>query len=158
MTKAIRHRFPKERHIRKSRDFARVFATRCTARLPDLLVFAAANGLPFARVGLSVSRKQGNAVRRNRLKRLIREAFRQTHHELPAGLDLVCVPVQGCDPTLEGLTDSLRKACRKLGRKILAAKPPDTGDATPDCDKTVAGPSTNDVEGGRSADEHWQLP
>ena len=146
MINAIRYEFPKSRHMRNTRDFARVFALRCSTRMPDLLVFAAANSLPYARVGLSVSRKQGNAVRRNRLKRLIREAFRQTQHNLPPGLDLVCIPVQGSDPTVERLSDSLRKASKKLARKIAIVQPP-AGDAP-----------TQSTDGGRAADEHRQPP
>jgi ribonuclease P protein component len=49
------------------------------------------NGLPHARLGLSISRKVGGAVVRNRLKRLLREAFRLRQHELAAGIDLIVV-------------------------------------------------------------------
>ena len=48
------------------------------------------------RLGLSVSAKVGGAVRRNRLKRLLREAFRLRRSELPKGLDFVAYPRPGC--------------------------------------------------------------
>jgi ribonuclease P protein component len=46
------------------------------------------------RLGITVTRKIGNAVARNRIKRLVREVFRQHRQRLPAGLDLVWVAKQ----------------------------------------------------------------
>ncbi len=51
---------------------------------------AAAAGL--VRLGVSVSKDHGGAVRRNKLKRLLREAFRLERAALPRGLDLVLIP------------------------------------------------------------------
>ena len=57
--------------------------------------------LGHLRVGLSVSRKIGNAVQRNRFKRLYREAFRLSRAELPTGLDLVMLPRSTREPELD---------------------------------------------------------
>ena len=49
------------------------------------------NGLDRTRLGLAVPRAVGKAARRNRIKRLLREGFRLSQHDLPAGLDMVVV-------------------------------------------------------------------
>ncbi len=58
------------------------------------LVVAAENGLGRARLGVSVSKRIGNAVVRNRVKRWVREAFRRAAADLPA-LDVVVVARSG---------------------------------------------------------------
>lgn len=60
------------------------------------------------RLGLVVSRRCGNAVARNRWKRMLREAFRLTLPDLPGGLDLVVIPRNREVPSLAELQESLR--------------------------------------------------
>lgn len=119
--------FHKQQHLRKAADFSRVYARRCVARSAHLTVFAAPNPAGALRVGLSVSKKNGNAVIRNRLRRLLREAFRLSRHELPGGLDLVLVPVDARDTTLmefqEALVRAVGKLARKLAREAAASSP-----------------------------------
>jgi ribonuclease P protein component len=60
---------------------------------------AAADGTtpPAARLGLVVTKKVGNAVARNRIKRLCRECFRGWKDLLPDGVDLVVIAKNGAD-------------------------------------------------------------
>lgn len=55
------------------------------------VIYAAKNHLGFNRIGLTTSRKVGNAVVRNRWRRLCREAFRRNKHALDQGFDLVVI-------------------------------------------------------------------
>jgi ribonuclease P protein component len=108
----------KREHLRSPLDFRRVYDRRCSARDRWLLVFAAPNKLDYLRLGLSVSRKVGNAVRRNRLRRLYRETFRLMRPEMPTGLDLILIPRSSQEPTLEELKKSLPELVRILARRL----------------------------------------
>ena len=90
------HGFPKHVRLLKSSDFERVFAARNSVGNSSFALFGSPNELKLPRLGITASRRIGNAVARNRWKRLVREAFRLSQHELPA-VDLVCV-VRGPEP------------------------------------------------------------
>ncbi len=75
-----------------AREYQGVYAYRLRAAIGPMTLSIRPNNLPHWRLGLAVSRRVGSAVARNRVKRLAREAFRLSQHELPrwtdAGRDL----------------------------------------------------------------------
>ncbi len=118
MQTPISLRFSKQEHLRRPAEFRRVYDRRCSVRGELLVLHACANDLPYTRVGFSVSRKYGNAVQRNRIKRLYRESFRHVREQLPRGLDLVLIPKPGTKPTLLALQATLIVMATQLSQKL----------------------------------------
>jgi ribonuclease P protein component len=75
--------------IRRGAEFDAVYEAAVRRNAGPLLIYAMPNGLTHPRLGMSVSRRVGNAVTRNTIRRRIRESFRQSQRELPSGYDFV---------------------------------------------------------------------
>ncbi|MDR2438024.1 MAG: ribonuclease P protein component [Planctomycetaceae bacterium] len=114
--------FSQTLRLRKSPEFKRVFDAQCSASNGILIVFAVPNGLEHNRLGISVSRKTGNAVIRNRWKRLIREAFRHTGTGLTETFDLVVIPQRNtAPPTVQAVKSSLQKLIAKITNRYFVS-------------------------------------
>jgi ribonuclease P protein component len=112
------HRFLRAYRITRGADFQRAYQRRLTAGDDRLLVFVHNNGLSYPRLGLSVSRKVGGAVVRNRWKRCIREAFRLSREDLPCGIDLLVIPRPDVVPSMKELQESLIKLARRAAKRL----------------------------------------
>lgn len=86
-----RYTYPRGGRLSGKRAFAAVYAAGAKQSRGPLVVFSLPNSLPRCRWGLSVSRAVGTAVRRNRIKRLLRESIRLLQHDLPRGYDVIIV-------------------------------------------------------------------
>lgn len=77
--------------LRRAEDFARLRQQGQVYRHPFFILSLSANGLTHNRYGFITGRKLGNAVTRNRVRRVLREAVRQLHPELKTGYDTVII-------------------------------------------------------------------
>jgi ribonuclease P protein component len=113
----MRHRAGKELRLKNGREISRIFREGLRARDAVLTLLAArrpqGGDLP-SRVAVAVSGRHGNAVVRNRIKRLCREAFRTSRERLPAGWDFVMLPRPGADLAVARLQDSLTVLTAKI--------------------------------------------
>ena len=111
-------RFPKSVRIRRQAEFDMVYQRNVFAADDVLVVRARRNDLGLTRLGISVGRKVGNAVVRNRWKRIIREAFRKQRLDLPVGLDLVARPKKGASCDCDSVARSLGRLAVRLEKKL----------------------------------------
>jgi ribonuclease P protein component len=110
-------RLRRAQRLKGTKAFAHVFGSRRSASNKWLVVYVAENGLPYSRLGLTVGRKHGNAPRRNRIKRLLREAYRLEGAALPVGYDIVCIPRVGKVGRLEDYRSSIRTVSARAARQ-----------------------------------------
>ena len=75
--------------LKTNREFSRVFKKGKYKAGKHIVVYALENGFSYNRVGISISKKVGIAVQRNRVKRLIRESYRLSEDSILTGYDIV---------------------------------------------------------------------
>ena len=110
--------FRPEHRVRKQADFDRIYAARHFAADGVLIVNGLDNGLPHSRLGLSIGKVVGNAVVRNRWKRLIREAFRLSRPELPVGFDFIVRPQKAAVAEFEAVRLALIALTTKIVKRL----------------------------------------
>jgi ribonuclease P protein component len=85
-------RFSKKQRLVSNREFKAVLDYRHRASDGFLVLYRSPNTCGHPRLGISVGRSYGTAVRRNHLKRLIREAFRLSQFDIPVDFDYLVMP------------------------------------------------------------------
>lgn len=82
----------RQERLRKQDDFNHVLENGKRFSGRSLIVIWISNALEYPRLGVIVSRKHGNAVQRNRIKRRFRAIFRNNRFRISAPVDLVMIP------------------------------------------------------------------
>ena len=123
-------RFLKKQRLLRTTDFRRVYAQRQSVAIGPLVMYGAqqVTKLSHARIGISVSRRVGNAVVRNQWKRRLREAFRKVKTQFSPDIDVVVVvratgkPATGQNAAMDteqlllGLMNRLRLKVKRSGK------------------------------------------
>lgn len=86
-----RYRFGRRARLPNERAFRAVFDAQFSRGIGPLVIYTRPNEVDGPRLGLVVGRRVGTAVRRNRIKRLLREAFRHSQHDFPDDYDVIIV-------------------------------------------------------------------
>ena len=117
-------RFRPHERMKDPAAFRRAFERRRWESDATLTIYGFENGFDHPRLGISVSRKKvKTAAGRNRIKRLIREAFRLSKPELPAGLDLIVVVPRNPAARFTEVSRSFPELARALRRRMRGRKP-----------------------------------
>ncbi len=124
--------------LNRNADFQRLYRKGAFCSLGAALLYAVPNSLPYNRLGITAGKKVGNAVMRNRAKRIIRAAYTEAEPLLPVGLDLVIVarsslPAQKSTVLRKALCEKGRRHLEAVGRGEITggrdARPQKTGSA-----------------------------
>ena len=114
---------PREKRLAKRREFLRVYEEGRKLFARYVVLFYAANELPFSRLGVTATRKIGKATIRNRMKRWTREVYRRERE--PLHLDsrpvdfVVNVKPNAADATYRQYADDLTRVLRRAAGEPL---------------------------------------
>ncbi len=111
--------FSKKERLLKRKEFQLVFDKGEKFRNNQLKVYALSNGNSVSRIGLVVGRKFGNSPKRNRFKRILREAYRLNKSLLNYGADIVVIPRPGLrELTLGAIEEGFKVILTQISDKL----------------------------------------
>ena len=115
MDKTSSEEFPQEVRIVRSIDYREIYKAGRKIHSKKFVLFGRMNAIGHSRLGITVSKKVGGAVVRNRVKRLFREVFRRSLREIPNHFDIVVNAKTDCaGASYMELRDEFVNAAKKL--------------------------------------------
>ena len=108
-------RFQRVDRLKKRYEFKRAQLSGRRIHTPHFLIVVLPNAVQNTRLGITVTKKVGTAVQRNRIKRVVREVFRRNRELFPASHDLVFIAKRGAtEIDYSSLLEEIGRASRKL--------------------------------------------
>lgn len=125
----MRLRYTRAMHVLKGGHFGRAYRRGSRAKGAWMTVAVVENELPVTRLGLSIGKSVWrSAVRRNRVRRVFREAFRLAHPELPVGLDVILIGSRPrIEPTLAPVQAELLELVARAHGRLLERRAAEAG-------------------------------
>lgn len=114
----MRKSFNKSQRVVSGDEFTLIMRRGVCVADGVLVMFAVKSEDQQPRIGITIPKKAGNAVARNRWKRLIRESYRIQQEHLPDGLNLVVRPKKGATPTWGSIQKSVPKLAKKAAQRL----------------------------------------
>ncbi len=112
-------RFTWKERLHKRKEFQKVFEKGKIFKNEQIKIYALLNNSPVSRLGLVAGKKFGNAVKRNRYKRIFREAYRLNKNLLKNGVDLVILPRHGLnDLSLKAVEENFKNLLIQINLKL----------------------------------------
>ncbi len=109
--------------LKKNQDFRIVYNKRKSKADKRIVIYISKNELNMNRLGISVSKKVGNSVVRHRIKRLIKESYRNSEEKFKTGYDIVVVARAGAKGALyREIQQSLIFLLRLQGLEYICEK------------------------------------
>lgn len=116
-------RFPRSCRLTTRRQFLTVYAEGRRVASKSFTFFGLPNSAGTCRLGITVTRKVGGAVRRNRIKRRLRDVFRRNRVHLAAHIDLVVNAHAAIDVgDADAIETEFLRTFRRLARQLEGAR------------------------------------
>ncbi|TFH30760.1 MAG: ribonuclease P protein component [Myxococcales bacterium] len=116
-----RQRFRRGDRLKKRYEFRQAQLSGRRIHTAHFLIVVQPNALQNTRLGITVTKKVGTAVQRNRIKRVVREVFRRNRPLFPGSHDIVFIAKRGSTGIdYASLLNELQRAAKKLGPEAAA--------------------------------------
>ena len=109
--------FKKHERLRKRVEFQAVFDNKLSKADKFIILYIKPNKFKYTRLGIVIGKKSGNSVKRNRFKRIVREAFRKIKSLIPENLDILVLPRKPLEISLK--SQDIEKSFVDLLQKLL---------------------------------------